>query len=79
MAQKLVERCLEGDIAALREIGDRLDGKPTQAVEYSGEEQIIRIVRVIVDTKSAPAYAASLVCSALIMCPVSAYETDSGY
>ncbi len=35
LAQKLVERGLEGNIAALREIGDRLDGKPTQAVNLA--------------------------------------------
>jgi hypothetical protein len=33
LARKLVETGLEGDLAALREIGDRLDGKPSQAIE----------------------------------------------
>jgi hypothetical protein len=33
IAAKLVEKAEEGDLAAIREIADRLDGKPAQAVE----------------------------------------------
>jgi hypothetical protein len=33
LARKLIEKGLEGDLAALREIGDRLDGKCAQIVE----------------------------------------------
>ena len=51
MAQKLVERGLEGDIAAIKEVGDRLDGKPAQAVEVGLEVQITRIERQIVDPR----------------------------
>lgn len=36
-AEKLVELALNGDIAALKEMGDRLEGKPTQRVEATGE------------------------------------------
>jgi hypothetical protein len=32
LAEKLLARCEEGDMAALKELGDRLDGKPVQAV-----------------------------------------------
>lgn len=32
IGEKLVEMALDGDIQAIREIGDRLDGKPKQAV-----------------------------------------------
>lgn len=32
LAEKLVERGLEGDISALREIGDRVEGKPKQEI-----------------------------------------------
>ncbi len=32
LADKLVEKGLEGDIPAIREIGDRLDGKPAQSI-----------------------------------------------
>jgi hypothetical protein len=38
LADKLVEAGLEGDVSALKEIGDRLDGKPKQAVEASGPD-----------------------------------------
>jgi hypothetical protein len=33
IAVKLIERAEEGELAAIREIADRLDGKPAQAVE----------------------------------------------
>jgi hypothetical protein len=36
LADKLVAKGLEGDIPALKEIGDRLDGKPTQ--ELTGKD-----------------------------------------
>lgn len=37
IAERCIEQALEGDKDARREIGDRLDGKPAQAVELSGE------------------------------------------
>lgn len=36
LANKLVERAMDGDVTALKEIGDRLDGKPRQETELSG-------------------------------------------
>ncbi len=33
-----VEKELGGDVTALKEIGDRLDGKPAQAVELGGKD-----------------------------------------
>lgn len=33
LANKLVAAGLEGDVTAIREIADRLDGKPTQQIE----------------------------------------------
>jgi hypothetical protein len=38
LAGKLVKAADEGDLAALKEIGDRLDGKPTQQTEVSGPD-----------------------------------------
>jgi len=32
LAHRLVKSAAEGDVSALREIGDRLDGKPAQSV-----------------------------------------------
>ena len=37
LADRLVDKALEGEIAAMKEIGDRLDGKAAQSVEMSGE------------------------------------------
>ena len=33
LAIGLVDKALDGDVPAIKEIGDRLDGKPTQQVE----------------------------------------------
>jgi hypothetical protein len=33
IAEKLAEKAEEGDLAAIRELADRLDGKPVQAVD----------------------------------------------
>ncbi len=38
LANKLVEAASEGDVSALKEVGDRVDGKPKQAVEASGPD-----------------------------------------
>ena len=49
LARKLVNKALEGDVAALKEIGDRLDGKPAQAVDVEVALAITTIERRIVD------------------------------
>ena len=36
VAEKLVDKALEGDMAAIKELGDRHDGKPGQSVELKG-------------------------------------------
>lgn len=38
LAEKLVERALEGDTTALKEVADRIDGKPKQQTEISGPD-----------------------------------------
>lgn len=44
LAEKLLEQCERGDISALRELGDRLDGKPQLPI--TGELEInLQIVR----------------------------------
>ena len=48
-AEKLVELALDGDMGALKEMGDRLEGKPAQAVELDGALEISRIERRIVN------------------------------
>lgn len=44
LADKLLDAVATGDLPALKEFGDRLDGKPAQAVEMSGELDISRLV-----------------------------------
>jgi hypothetical protein len=36
IAQNMVKKAEDGDVMAMKEIGDRLDGKPAQAIEASG-------------------------------------------
>ena len=37
LADRLVDMGIEGDVAAIKEIGARLDGRPAQAVELGGK------------------------------------------
>jgi hypothetical protein len=37
LAAKLVDEADKGDLQALKEVGDRIDGKPKQQIEASGE------------------------------------------
>ena len=46
LADKLVDKALEGEIAAMKEIGDRLDGKPAQSVDVSSEQSHRYVVRM---------------------------------
>lgn len=55
LADKLIDLALEGDVAALKEIGDRLDGKAAQQLVHSGDANdpvhvVTRIERAIIDT-----------------------------
>ncbi len=38
LAGVVVAKALDGDMVAAKEIGDRLDGKPAQALEHTGAE-----------------------------------------
>lgn len=51
LARKLVKKGLDGDTAALKEIGDRLDGKAVQGVELGLDVKITKIERRIVEPK----------------------------
>ena len=46
LADKLVDMALEGDTQALKEVGDRLDGRPTQQTDgslaLSGKLEIVK-------------------------------------
>ena len=43
LADKLISKGLEGDIPAIKEIGDRLDGKPAQAIIGDADESPVRM------------------------------------
>jgi len=38
LADNLLKSAISGDIQAIKEVGDRLDGKPKQATEVSGPD-----------------------------------------
>ena len=40
IAEKLLDLAGEGDIQALKELGDRLDGKPTQTIAGDAENPL---------------------------------------
>lgn len=52
LAEKLLSLCDSGDLAALKELGDRIEGKPAQALNVGGQDGsnplITRVVREIV-------------------------------
>lgn len=33
IADQLIEKCMEGDLEALKELGNRLEGKPSQSID----------------------------------------------
>lgn len=49
LADKLIELVAEGDLAALKEFGDRLDGKPAQSVTVAGDEDAPLAVKALVE------------------------------
>jgi len=48
VAKSLIKKAIHGDIQAIKEIGDRLDGKPVQAIIGPEGEPITLVERVIV-------------------------------
>ena len=44
LAKKLVSKALDGDMVAMKEIGDRLDGRPNQAVTVEPGESLLSIL-----------------------------------
>jgi hypothetical protein len=46
IAEALLDKAAEGDISAIRELGDRLDGKATQPIEGKVDQSItVEIIR----------------------------------
>ena len=57
VAEQVVEEALAGDRDAWKEIGDRMDGKPAQAIVGGSEEDnplrvLARVERVLIDPKN---------------------------
>lgn len=53
IAEALLDKCKTADMQAIKELGDRLDGKPAQTIAGDDENPlrlISRIERVIVDS-----------------------------
>ena len=52
IADKLIQKCYDGDFTAIQELGNRLDGKPAQAIIGGDEDdpplRIQKVERVIV-------------------------------
>lgn len=45
LADKLIDKALEGDVPALKEIGDRADGKPAQQLNLAGHDGAALVVK----------------------------------
>ena len=56
IAKVHIARCEAGDMQAIKELADRLDGKPGQSLEHSvpDREPLTKIVREIVHTWPSP-------------------------
>ena len=52
LAKKMFKKGIEGDVAAAKECGDRLDGRPAQAVDVGVKVQITAIERTIIAPKA---------------------------
>lgn len=55
LAEKLLAKCDEADLGALRELGDRLEGKPGQAIDLGSDPDrpmIHKVVREIVRSQN---------------------------
>ena len=45
IAAQLIAQAEKGDLGCIKEVADRLDGKPAQALEHSGEVSIPTVMR----------------------------------
>ena len=53
IAEALLTKAEDGDMSAIKELGDRLDGKPNQTVDQNitGELLFTKIERTVIDPK----------------------------
>lgn len=52
IAERLLNKAEEGDISALKELGDRLDGKPSQAITNEDGSPLLQGITVTFVGKS---------------------------
>lgn len=60
LAEKLLDACEVGELPALKELGDRLDGKPAQSIDLGNRDgdpfrTIVETKRTIVDPRDTDA------------------------
>lgn len=53
IADQLVTKAMGGDLQAVKEIADRLDGKPAQQVELSGDAENPVVTEIVIRGVSA--------------------------
>ena len=46
LAEKLIKKAEEGDLSAIKELGDRLDGKPSQQIDLGNAGGVPFIVKI---------------------------------
>ena len=51
LAEKLIDKALKGDMAALKELGDRVDGKSLATIEYTGELSVTDLTDAQLDQR----------------------------
>ena len=51
LAEKLVDKALEGDMTAMKEMGDRVDGKALASVEVSGHVSLSEMTEAAIDAR----------------------------
>jgi hypothetical protein len=49
LAEKLIDMAMDGDMQAIRELGDRLEGKPEQRIAMVGEDGGDLRTRIVVE------------------------------
>ena len=49
IGEKLVDLALEGDMQAIKEIGDRVDGRPAQTTEIVGDSDLPLVTKVVME------------------------------
>jgi len=47
VASVLVAKAMDGDVPALKELGNRLDGLPKQSIEHSGDAEFPLTIRIV--------------------------------